>query len=871
MPDKIEVAQAFVTIIPSLQGAQATITKELTGACEVAGEKAGAAAAKSLSEALTKAGKGMQSAGKTLSTYVTAPIVGVGTAAITSATNFDTAMAKLRTIADTTAVPVEDLTTQIKNLSTETGIASADIAEAAYGAISAGQDTAQAVNFVATAAKLAKGGFTDLSTATDVLTTALNAYGMSAEEVTKVSDILITTQNLGKTTVDELASSMGRVIPTASAAGIGIEDLASQYVTLTKNGIATAEATTYINSMINELSKGGTKASTAFETMAGKSFPDFIKSGGTTAEAMKMLSDSATEAGMSLGDVFGSAEASKAANVLANHISDSVTALQTMETQSGQTEAAFAIMSDTSAQKMAVLKNDVTNLAIALGDTVLPIISPIIQNITNGLQSITDKWNALSPGVQDAIVKMAGVAAVIGPVLSLGGKLTSGIGKVIGLIPSITGGISKVTGGLSSLASKATPAAAAGTSVAASFGTMAGQALLLASAAVAVFTIAEAMSVLVDSAISLAEAGPLAIGVFVGLAGIATGVTAAIVAIGSAATVSAVGLLAMGAAVLMVSGGIALIVASAALFTTQLPIIAEYGDSAATALLNIAEGLAQVTITAATSTAAVVALDAAFLAGAVSLGVFELAGVTLLAEMLLLDAELAVMAGATALVNASMTSIAEAARSAATDLKIMVSSIDIVSSGMDALKTKASDAVDMIKSIFSSGLTEVSNGLQSNCASIVSTFGDSMQTILDTGVSTLSKLAVAFATTPLRFNTHIALPHFSLNGVFDAKTKSVPYVNVTWYAQAAEKGAVFNSPQIVGVGDAPEPELLIGQNTLGDMIAQATQNSTQTAIESRILDIMERIADGGLKLGTTGRELALEINGQINSTRRAYG
>ena len=166
-----------------------------------------------------------------------------------------------------------------EDLSSETGLSASAVSEAAYSAISAGQSTGDALEFVATAAKLAKGGFTDVSTATDVLTTALNAYGLSADQVTHVSDVLIETQNEGKTTVAELASAMGKVIPTAAAAGVGIEDLSSQYVALTKNGIATAEATTYINGMLNELTKNGSSAFNAFKEAAGVTFPEYIAQG----------------------------------------------------------------------------------------------------------------------------------------------------------------------------------------------------------------------------------------------------------------------------------------------------------------------------------------------------------------------------------------------------------------------------------------------------------------------------------------------------------------------------------------------------------------------------------------------------------------
>ena len=39
--EHIEVAKAYVTIVPSLEGSQGTITKELTGVTTEAGDKAG--------------------------------------------------------------------------------------------------------------------------------------------------------------------------------------------------------------------------------------------------------------------------------------------------------------------------------------------------------------------------------------------------------------------------------------------------------------------------------------------------------------------------------------------------------------------------------------------------------------------------------------------------------------------------------------------------------------------------------------------------------------------------------------------------------------------------------------------------------------
>ena len=129
---------------------------------------------------------------------VSTAISGLGLTIGKMSMNFEDAMAKVSTIADTTEVPLDTLKDQIMKLSTQTGISASEIADNVYNAISAGQKTGDAVNFVSNATKLAKAGFTSSASSLDVLTTIMNAYGLEAEKVTDVSDMLIQTQNLGK-------------------------------------------------------------------------------------------------------------------------------------------------------------------------------------------------------------------------------------------------------------------------------------------------------------------------------------------------------------------------------------------------------------------------------------------------------------------------------------------------------------------------------------------------------------------------------------------------------------------------------------------------------------------------------------------------
>ena len=81
-------------------------------------------------------------------------------------------------------------------------------------------------------------------------------------------------------------------------------------------------------------------------------------------------------------------------------------------------------------------------------------------------------------------------------------------------------------------------------------------------------------------------------------------------------------------------------------------------------------------------------------------------------------------------------------------------------------------------------------------------------------LQSIMQLQGAFSRTSFRFNTYIPLPHFSMSGSFDARSRRVPQVGVQWYRDAAEQGARFTTPTIIGVGDARQPEILIGEDKL---------------------------------------------------------
>lgn len=320
--------------------------------------------------------EGLGSVAKTalgIASAAAASVTGALTAGVTAAYNFGTAfeasLAKVNTIADTTAKSIDDINDDIINLSNETGFAGSEISEALYEAISAGADTATAMDLVGAAVKAAKAGFTDTATAVDGLTSVLNTYQMATTDADELANKFLITQNLGKTTFDELAASIGRVAPTASSAGIPVEELLSSVAALTAQGINTAESMSGLKAAISGIIKPTDDAMKTAEALG----IDFSVAALQTKGFSGFLEDLKTATGgnvETMASLFGSVEG---LNAMLTLTSDGGMALmdkslQEMETNTGVLDESFEKMQDTVDTEMTKVQNTLTNLGIAAYD-----------------------------------------------------------------------------------------------------------------------------------------------------------------------------------------------------------------------------------------------------------------------------------------------------------------------------------------------------------------------------------------------------------------------------------------------------------------------------------------------------------------------
>lgn len=379
-----------------------------------------------------------------------APVSAAATGALTVVTktssDFQNGMAKMSTLFDTSQVSIQKLSKEFLNLSNETGKGATELTEAGYQALSASVPVEKLGSFIRTSANMAKVGFTDTATSVDLLSTAVNAYGLEADQADNIANKLVNTQNLGKTSVNELASSMGKVIPTAAGMNVNLDQLCTMYTLMTKQGIATAESTTYMNSMLNELGDSGTDVGGILKEKTGKSFQDLMKDGMSVGDALKLIKQSSDETGTAFNELWSSQEAGKAAMALLNDSAGDFN--ETMGSMANVTDLVSQGLEkmDTPSAKVSKSLNRIKNSGVELGSVLLTTVTPYIEVFSQKVIELTNKFNAMPDSQKKVILVLFAIAAAVTPVLLVVGKVITAFGQVYSVAGKLVTGLGKLWG-----------------------------------------------------------------------------------------------------------------------------------------------------------------------------------------------------------------------------------------------------------------------------------------------------------------------------------------------------------------------------------------------------------------------------------------
>lgn len=378
-------------------------------------------------------------------TAMGAAITGSLMLAMKSAASFEAGMREVNTMMGLGQKEFEAMSKDVLKLSKDLGVNAVDATAALYQAISAGVPKENVLTFMEVATKAAIGGVTDTETAVDGLTTVLNAFKIPMTDAQRVADVMFQTVKGGKTTFEELSAKMFNVAPIASSMGISFEEVSAALATMTKQGFPTAQATTSIRMAMVALQKPTAEMSTAISAMgyqSGQAMVDALGFG----KALDILRDSTQGNNEQLTKMFGSVEAAGAVFALTGQNASSFTtdldAMKNATDGLGASTEAFNEVEKGSARQLEKAQEQIKAVAIQIGGSLLPVLTPLIQQVGDLVSKVAD-WMEVNPELTSTLIKVTGA---LGALMLVVGPLILALPAITAALPIIGAGFVAMTG-----------------------------------------------------------------------------------------------------------------------------------------------------------------------------------------------------------------------------------------------------------------------------------------------------------------------------------------------------------------------------------------------------------------------------------------
>ena len=392
---------------------------------------------------LQSAGKSMTSAGSTLTKTVTTPVLGLGTAAVKVTSDFESAMSKVSAISGATGGDLDALNKKAQEMGAKTKFSATESAEAFTYMAMAGWKTEDMLDGIDGIMNLAAADGLDLATTSDIVTDALTAFGLSASDSGHFADVLAKASSNANTNVSMLGESFKYAAPVAGALGYSAEDTAIALGLMANAGIKGSQGGTALRGSLTRLIKPTDDAAALMEQY-GLSMTNADGSMKSLGEVMNMLRDklgglTEAEQAQVAAQIFGQEAMSGMLAIINASDSDYAKLTDAIYDADGAAQQMADTMLDNLSGQLTLLKSALEGLAIQFGE----ILMPYIKQFVTWLQNLTQKLQELTPEQKEQIVKWAAIAAAIGPVLMVLGKLTSSVGSIITTFGKIPGALAK--------------------------------------------------------------------------------------------------------------------------------------------------------------------------------------------------------------------------------------------------------------------------------------------------------------------------------------------------------------------------------------------------------------------------------------------
>ena len=504
-PENVEKMRQLKTQIDLDTVALKELKEEAKAAASVLGSQMQAAGAKiqEVGDKIKGVGDKITGLGQTLTQRVTVPIAAAFGGAVKSAIDWESAFTGvMKTVDETANTTYDDLKEGINQLAQTTASSQNEIAAVMEIAGQLGVSADDITDFTETVIKLKDTtNMTAEAAASDIAKFA-NVTKMSLDDIDKFGAAIVDLGNNYATTEADIMSMATRLAGAGAQVGLSQGEILGLATALSSVGIEAEmggsafskamikmqvavetgfdqvnEVTERAGMSLRDLELMSTNDTKSFKELAqslgmttteikevitnGNNLNNFAEVAGTSTEDfVKLYRDDAPAALQAfivgLGDTESKGESTIAMlqdmgftevrlrdtlTRLANSqglVTDAMTQGNEAWSENAALDAEAEKRYATMAAQLSQLKARFTEVAVSIGEMLMPYVSQLMGFI----EGLIEKWNGLDESQQQMIIKIAAIAAAIGPVIVILGTLISSIGTIITAI----GGAIKVIG-----------------------------------------------------------------------------------------------------------------------------------------------------------------------------------------------------------------------------------------------------------------------------------------------------------------------------------------------------------------------------------------------------------------------------------------
>lgn len=396
--------------------------------------KAGEALSK-FSEKANKTGKKLTSAGKALSVGLTAPITAVGVASYSAFNEVD---GGLDTIIVKTGAAGEALDSLQKSYETVFGSmpAGAEEVGVAIGEVNTryGLMGRQLEDVSRSFIQFSKINGTDLNSSIDSVDALMTKFGVDTAEV---GDVLGYLTKVGQDTgisLTSLMSLLGQNGASLKEMGLGLSESITLMAQFEAGGVDTTAALMGMKKAVQSATKDGKEAGAALISTVKA-----IQNAKTETEALKLSMQ-----------LFGSRGAAEMASAIRDGRMDVDALSASMSQYATVVSDTFEATLDLP-DRAAVAMNKLKIAGSSLANTAMTSLEPVVSRMTDGVQGLLERFQALDDGAKMRIVKIAALVAAAGPAVAVAGKLTTSVGSVTGALGKFSKAVGSAGGGVKGL------------------------------------------------------------------------------------------------------------------------------------------------------------------------------------------------------------------------------------------------------------------------------------------------------------------------------------------------------------------------------------------------------------------------------------